>query len=49
MNFEESGCQSLLVIVASKKYASFNTGKENFGQAQSLLAFYNAAPGPAVN
>ena len=30
MDFEESGSQSLLVIMASKKYASFNFGKEIF-------------------
>ena len=27
MDFEESGYQSLLVIMESKKYASFNSGK----------------------
>ena len=30
VDFEESGSQSLLVIMASKKYASVNFGKENF-------------------
>ena len=30
VDFEESGSQSLLVIVASEKYASFNYGKEIF-------------------
>ena len=30
VDFEESGSLSLLVIMASKKYASFNFGKENF-------------------
>ena len=30
MDFEESGSQSLLVIMASEKYSSFNFGKETF-------------------
>ena len=30
MDFEGSGSQSLLVIMASEKYASFNFGKEIF-------------------
>ena len=30
MDFKESGSQSLLVIMASKKYASFNFAKETF-------------------
>ena len=30
MDFKKSGSESLLVIMASKKYASFNFGKEIF-------------------
>ena len=30
MDFEESGSQSLLVIMVSKKYTSFNFGKDFF-------------------
>ena len=30
MDFEESGSQSSLVIMTSKKYATFNSGKEFF-------------------
>ena len=37
MDFEESGSQSLLVIMASKIYASFNFGKEFFAVESKFL------------
>ena len=38
MDFEESGYQSLLVIMASKKYASFNSGKYIFAVESKFLS-----------
>ena len=44
MDFEESGFQSLLVIMASKKYASFNFGnfavESKFLRILSIVASY---------
>ena len=37
VDFEESGSQSLLVIMASKKYASFNFGKKIFAVESKFL------------
>ena len=38
MDFEESGYQSLLVIMASEKYASFNYGKYTFAVESKFLS-----------
>ena len=37
LEFEESGSQSLFLIMASKKYASFNFGEENFAVESKFL------------
>ena len=39
MDFEESGSQSLLVIMASEKYASFNFGKEIFCCGKQIFTY----------
>ena len=38
MDFEESDSQSSLVIIASKKYASFNSEKEFFAGESIFLS-----------
>ena len=38
MDFKESGYQSLIVIMASKKYASFNSGKYIFAVESKFLS-----------